>query len=316
MAPSHFCQDSAVVRSLGYEVFSVGYKDTLEEKAVPNDVNVWTKCFQLSSSGSNYTACHAKKLVVRPQGLVLDGRPLQPYYAYRIGCTRLQQHLSSEGQIRRRREKMRSSWAANLGALLLSGAALGHPTTSGHVVHESVKQLPQGWRHFAPADDLLTVRLSVALKQPGMSELKARLELTSDPKQPEYGAHVSRDLMATFQEPTADSYAVVASWLQTYDIHDFVQDGAWVRLNTTVGKANRLLDCTFSKYQYQSQKPVLRAKGYALPSYVSEHVDFVFPVSQFVNKPPRRDLRAREASKVKRQSASELQRHIQSFRQD
>ncbi|WYZ35975.1 hypothetical protein EsH8_X_000622 [Colletotrichum jinshuiense] len=198
---------------------------------------------------------------------------------------------------------MRSSWAANLGALLLSGAALGHPTTSGHVVHESVKQLPQGWRHFAPADDLLTVRLSVALKQPGMSELKARLELTSDPKQPEYGAHVSRDLMATFQEPTADSYAVVASWLQTYDIHDFVQDGAWVRLNTTVGKANRLLDCTFSKYQYQSQKPVLRAKGYALPSYVSEHVDFVFPVSQFVNKPPRRDLRAREASKVKRQSA-------------
>ncbi|KAK1624258.1 tripeptidyl-peptidase sed4 [Colletotrichum phormii] len=164
----------------------------------------------------------------------------------------------------------------------MSGLALSQPTTSGPAVHETVRQLPQGWRHVAPADDLNTIQLSVALKQPGL-----------DPNHAEYGAHVSRDLLKMFQEPGADAYAVVADWLSAHDIRDFVQDSPWVRLNTTVGKANRLLDCKFSKYQYKSEKAVLRAKEYTLSSQVSEVVDFVFPI------------KARESRKVKRQSASD-----------
>ncbi|KXH38557.1 tripeptidyl-peptidase sed4 [Colletotrichum simmondsii] len=190
----------------------------------------------------------------------------------------------------------------SVSTLLLSSFALSQPTSSGHAVHEVVKQLPQGWRHVAAAGDLNTIQLSVALKQPGLSELKARLEVTSDPNHAEYGAHVSRDLLKMFQEPNADAYAVVATWLSAHDIRSFVQDGPWVRINTTVGKANRLLGCKFSKYQYKSDKTVLRAKEYTLPSQVSEVVDFVFPVTQFMNKPPRRQIKARESGKVKRQS--------------
>ncbi|GKT50031.1 tripeptidyl-peptidase sed3 [Colletotrichum spaethianum] len=194
---------------------------------------------------------------------------------------------------------MRSLWAATL---TLSGLALGHPATGKNAVHESVKQLPQGWRHVAPAHDLNTVRLSVALKQPGLSELKARLEVTSDPNHSEYGSHISRDLLRYFQQPSADSYSEVASWLQANDIHDFVLDGTGVRLNTTVAKANHLLDCKFSKYQYNDGKVVLRAKEYKLPAQLSEHVEFVYPVTQFVRMPPRREIRMRNTGKTKRQS--------------
>ncbi|KAF9880405.1 hypothetical protein CkaCkLH20_02359 [Colletotrichum karsti] len=197
---------------------------------------------------------------------------------------------------------MRLSLVANVGALLLSGPALSHPTKSGQAVHESVSQLPPGWRHVAPGHEFLTVRLSVALKQPGLSELKKRLEDVSDPAHPEYGAHVSRDVMKAFQEPSEDAYAVVSSWLQAYEIHDFKQDGPWVRLNTTVGKANRLLDCKFSKYQYNTDKPVLRAKEYTIPARLAEHVDFVFPVSQFVSKPPRQQDSVQDVTKAKRAS--------------
>ncbi|TEA17819.1 Tripeptidyl-peptidase sed2 [Colletotrichum sidae] len=193
---------------------------------------------------------------------------------------------------------MRSSWAA----LLLSGFALSQPTNGGHVLHESVAQLPQGWRRVAAADNVLAVKLSMALKQPGLSELKARLEVTSDPSHVEYGAHVSRDVMKRFQEPAAAAYDAVSSWLQAYDIQDYSLDGAWVRLNTTVGKANRLLDCKFAEYQFDDETPVLRATEYSLPTRVSDLVDFVFPVSQFVNKPPRRRDMIEESVKVKRQS--------------
>ncbi|OBR11122.1 Tripeptidyl-peptidase sed4 [Colletotrichum higginsianum IMI 349063] len=195
---------------------------------------------------------------------------------------------------------MRSSWVIT--PLLLSGFALSHPTSGGHVVHESVEQLPRGWRHVAPAEDLNTVRLSVALKQPGLSELKARLEVTSDPSHSQYGAHVSRDLLKYFQEPEAESFSAVASWLQSNDIPNFVRDGPWVRLNTTVGKANRLLDCKFAKYQYNTGDVVLRAKEYTLPARLLEHVDFVYPVSQFVSKPPRREIKMRDSGMTKRQS--------------
>lgn len=199
---------------------------------------------------------------------------------------------------------------SSVSTLLLSSFALSQSTGSGHAVHEVVKQLPQGWRHVAAAGDLNTIQLSVALKQPGLSELKARLEVTSDPKHAEYGAHVSRDLLKMFQEPKADAYAVVATWLSAHDIRSFVQDGPWVRINTTVGRANRLLGCRFSKYQYKSEKAVLRAKEYALPSQVSEVVDFVFPVTQFMSKPPRRQIDARESGKVKRQSTSEFTANV------
>ncbi|KAJ5017413.1 Tripeptidyl-peptidase sed2 [Colletotrichum sp. SAR 10_99] len=198
---------------------------------------------------------------------------------------------------------MRLSWIASVSALLLSSVASSHPTQRDGAIHESVSQLPLGWRHVAPAEDFLTVRLSIALKQPGLSELKKRLDVTSDPSHPEYGQHVSRDLIDTLREPSLDAYPVVASWLETYEIHDFKLDGAWVRLHTTVGKANRLLDCKLSKYQFKGEKPVLRAKEYTVPARVAEHVDFVFPLTQFISKPPRRQDSVQELKKAKRASS-------------
>ncbi|KAF6823411.1 tripeptidyl peptidase precursor [Colletotrichum plurivorum] len=192
---------------------------------------------------------------------------------------------------------MRFCWAT---LLLLSGLALGHPTSSSRTVFESVKQLPQGWQLVGPAEDQLSLRLSIALKQPGLSDLKARLEITSDPAAAEYGAHVSRDVMKTYQEPDAEAYHVVASWLEDYGIYDFKKEGAWVRFNTTVGGANRLLDCRFARYQYGSEEPALRAREYALPARLAEHIDFVFPVSQFFRKPPRMQDSVRDVAKVKR----------------
>lgn len=195
---------------------------------------------------------------------------------------------------------MRFSWAT----LLLSGLALGHPTSNSRAVFESAKQLPQGWRLIGPAEDRLPLRLSIALKQPGLSDLKARLEVTSDPAAAEYGAHVSRDAMEAYQEPGEEAYHVVASWLEDYGIYDFKRDGAWVRFNTTVGGANRLLDCRFAQYRYGGEEPALRAREYALPARLAEHIDFVFPVTQFLSRPPRIQDSVRDVAKVKRADTS------------
>jgi tripeptidyl-peptidase-1 len=193
---------------------------------------------------------------------------------------------------------MRFSRIAILGVSPFGVLAL--PTTDSRFVHESVAKLPNGWTFNGQAEDSLSVRLSLALKQSRLSELKARLEVTSDPSHPDYGAHLTRDLLKKFQEPDQEGIAAVESWLQKNGIQ-FALEDSWIRFNTTVGEANRLLDAEFGRYQHMSDSPVLRSKQYSLPSDVADYVDFAYPVTQFMSRPAKRELSPPEM--VKRQEA-------------
>jgi tripeptidyl-peptidase-1 len=189
---------------------------------------------------------------------------------------------------------MRFSSIAILGASPFGVFAL--PSTDSGVVHESVAELPSGWTFVGQAEDSLSVHLSLALKQSRLSELKTRLEVTSDPSHPDYGAHLTRDLLKEFQEPDRAGIAAVESWLQKNEIQ-FALEDSWIRFNTTVGEANRLFDAEFGRYQYRSDSPVLRSRQYSLPSGVADYVDFAYPVTQFMSRPVKRELSTPEVAK-------------------
>ncbi|KAL8389062.1 hypothetical protein RB595_008817 [Gaeumannomyces hyphopodioides] len=188
------------------------------------------------------------------------------------------------------------STTAALGGLLGAAAAAVLPAAQQQqqqqpnlVVHEkaTVAALAR-WQYVAPAPDSARVRLSVALRQPGMKDLRARLDAVSDPAHADYGMHLSRDQVAAFAAPGADGVAAVSAWLEEAGIAGSRYDDADARVSfdTTVAAANRLLGCKLSTYKdKESDKQVVRAEEYSLPRALAEVVDFVYPVTQFISSP-------------------------------
>lgn len=154
------------------------------------------------------------------------------------------------------------------------------------VVYETApSHLPSGWRHLGPADDTRRLSLSIALKQPGLQELRVRLDDISNPSHKAYGAHLSRDAVLRYREVSETAVDSVFFWLQESNVTDFALEDAWVRLNATVAQVNALLGCSMSSYRMAGVSDVLyRAHQYSLPEELLDSVDYVYPVTQFMTK--------------------------------
>lgn len=152
------------------------------------------------------------------------------------------------------------------------------------IIHETAPSpLPAGWKHLGPADDRETLSLSIALKQPALQELRARLDEISNPSHDEYGAHLSRDAVRRYREVSESAVDAVFSWLQKSDVADFALEDARVKLNATVAQVNALLSCEISNYQMNGISSVLyRAQKYSIPEELLDSVDYIYPVTQFM----------------------------------
>lgn len=154
------------------------------------------------------------------------------------------------------------------------------------VVHENApSHLPNGWKHLGSAKDTAKLSLSIALKQPGLEELRKRLDQISDPSHEAYGAHLSQDEVRQYRQVSVSAVDSVLSWLQSNDVEEFAVQDAWVNFNATVAEVNTLLSCSMSRYQVTGTPDVLyRALHYSLPEELLDSVDYVYPVTQFMAK--------------------------------
>lgn len=175
------------------------------------------------------------------------------------------------------------------------------------VVHERVKAAAlDRWTYVAPAPDSAQVHLSVALKQPGLGQLKRMVDAFSDPSHEKYGAHLTQEQLSSLREAPADYVATVQSWLAGAGItHRYDGRDVRVRFTTTVAQANRLLACKLATYRdEETGREVVRAEEYSLPRKVADVVDFVYPLTQFLNAPrkfeavemPSQELKKRQST--------------------
>lgn len=167
---------------------------------------------------------------------------------------------------------------------LLLTSTWSWPTQAKNVVHETAPyQLPTGWRYIGPAADSEPLSLSVALKQPGLQELRARLDEISNPSHQDYGLHVSRDLLTRYQAVSPAAVQQVVSWLEDHGISQSRVEDTWIRFNATVGQLEKLLSCKISTYERDGTSPlVYRSKQYSLPEELLDCIDYVYPVTQFL----------------------------------
>ncbi|KXX77541.1 Tripeptidyl-peptidase sed2 [Madurella mycetomatis] len=170
--------------------------------------------------------------------------------------------------------------AALLGLLAVSVRAA--PT----VILESAQDIPPGWslHHNASASDKIT--LFVALKEPGIEQLKARLHQRHDPNHASFG-HLSRDQVHQLRQPARATTSAVAGWLRSGGIRDVHTQGSLISFEASVQAVKSLFEADLAYYAYDGSDadPLLRALSYTVPAWLRDYIDFVHPITNFM--PPR-----------------------------
>jgi tripeptidyl-peptidase I len=164
-----------------------------------------------------------------------------------------------------------SSFLAFMSIGLLQGRA------KATVAIESIRDLPLGWTLQGKADGDENIRLSVALKQPRLDDLKANLLRIS-----QTGQHLSKLQLQPYREPSQDAVTAVSDWLESSGVDKASQHEAWITFNTTVERANSLFEAELAHYTFGNSTPYLRTQSYAIPASLAKHIDFVFPLAHFM----------------------------------
>ncbi|CAM1510907.1 Fc.00g084200.m01.CDS01 [Cosmosporella sp. VM-42] len=169
-------------------------------------------------------------------------------------------------------------------ALTLAGLS-----AAGGIVLESNPSLPNGWEKLdnSPEPDH-ALRLSIALRQPDIDNLKTRAASTESFSS-EGPSHLSQDEADALRVPDQEDVDGVLKWLRSNGMAaKATQDRDWVHVRTTVGAAEKLLNTDIEFYSFEDRKPVLRAREYIVPESVSDAISFIHPIANFM--PARKDL--------------------------
>lgn len=177
-------------------------------------------------------------------------------------------------------------WLGLPAALL--GLAVRTVKAAPAVVLEQARDIPPGWSFHHKASDSDSITLFVALKEPGIDELKAELSRRQ-------GQHLSRDEVRQYRQPPRAATSAVASWLRSRGVRELHDQGSLISFEASARTVKSLFDADLAYYAYNGSDaaPVLRALSYTIPPWLREYIDFVHPISNFMPPRPPRGHRRR-----------------------
>ncbi|KAF4901595.1 Tripeptidyl-peptidase SED1 [Colletotrichum viniferum] len=135
-----------------------------------------------------------------------------------------------------------------------------------------------GWRRESRAPGNHPIRMDFALSVPesGISAAEDVLRAISDPSSDKFGQHLSADEVSEMFAPSADVVRQTAQWLNSAGIPrssmSVSSDGSHIYFNTTVERAERLIDATFHSYSKDNcvQRSAVRCRqGKAIQNAVN-----------------------------------------------
>ncbi|KAK4152965.1 tripeptidyl-peptidase [Chaetomidium leptoderma] len=184
-------------------------------------------------------------------------------------------------------------------------ALLGLASTSVHaapaVILEQSKGIPPGWSFHGNASASDKITLFVALKQPGLEDLKAKLNQRQRSDHASFGRHLTRDEVLQHRQSADPTGRAVSSWLKSSGIRDIHNQGSLISFETSAQIAKSLFQADLAYYAYNGSDtdPVLRALSYTIPAWLRDYIDFVHPITNFIPPRPQRGHRRRPKPKPK-----------------
>ncbi|KAK5691840.1 hypothetical protein LTR97_011011 [Elasticomyces elasticus] len=168
--------------------------------------------------------------------------------------------------------------------LVLAASAAAAPTTRS--TKYAVKErhaVPKAWTvaGAAPKDHILNMQ--IGLKQSNQDVLEKHAVEVSDPSHSRYGQHLSAAEVHDLIAPSEDTIELVSAWLRDHGVHSMHLSPAkdWIHVSVPVGKAEELLETTYSHFKHIDGSSVVRAPEWSLPEHLHEHVDVVQPTTSF-----------------------------------
>ena len=91
------------------------------------------------------------------------------------------------------------------------------------------------------------------------------------------------DAIRQMLQPSDDSLHTVCAWLESHGLsNDMNIDSDWIYVNTTVGKAENMLQTKYQTYSdVDSGMKVSRTLSYSVPRNVKRHINMVHPTTSF-----------------------------------
>ncbi|ORY68727.1 peptidase S8/S53 domain-containing protein [Pseudomassariella vexata] len=173
---------------------------------------------------------------------------------------------------------------AHLSLLSAAFLLLQSVASAKHVVVESLPKTPAGWNRVRDADPGQHIQLRIALEQPNLAVFEKTLYDVSSPQNPLYGRHLSREEVRDLVKPTEESTSAVLEWLESAGTPSAnIEDaGDWINFNTTVAKAEILLNADFGIYNHVGTTTErLRTLSYSVPADVKSHITLIQPTTRF-----------------------------------
>lgn len=198
----------------------------------------------------------------------------------------------------RRFQPKDGSFLFGLVLLSLLTIALATPT----VVLEKVqnKQPPEGWKFQGNATASDRIKISIALRESRMSDLKNHLsqQWISGRNGSEY-KHLTLDEVNKYRKPEEAVVKAVSGWLKSNGIKHPKVHGSWITFDASVQTAKSLFDADMGYYSFDSaslaqpdstlprrsippSKPVLRTLSYSVPTWLRRDISFVHPLTNFM----------------------------------
>ncbi|KAL1841088.1 hypothetical protein VTJ49DRAFT_7419 [Mycothermus thermophilus] len=170
---------------------------------------------------------------------------------------------------------------------VLLGLVVSSVQAASSVILEEATEIPPGWSFQGNASASDKITLYIALKQPGIEQLKARLHKRHNPADPSFGQHWSRDEVHQYRRPDRAMARTVEGWLRSKGVHTFHEQGAgMISFEATARMVKALFEADLGYYAYEGDHdPVLRARSYKVPGPLRNYIQFVHPIANFM--PPR-----------------------------
>lgn len=172
-------------------------------------------------------------------------------------------------------------------ALFFSEIAHSLPSTANaHVVHENRDSVADGWTKVSHAAADTPLNLRIGLKQLNLEQAEEFVHTVSHPRSAKYGQYWTPQQVLEMFAPSGEAVADTIAWLLKAGIpRKSIALSAgrnWIKVDTTVGDVESLLDTTYNVYESAEEDVELVAcEAYSVPADVQRHIDLVTPTIQF-----------------------------------
>lgn len=147
------------------------------------------------------------------------------------------------------------------------------------------------WIQLGKARSDHEVKLTFAIKQTNTAWLKETLAAVSHPRSPRYGQYLNFDKIAKYVHGRPESVRAVVETLRSAGVEeeriDFTLGRDFAVVFAPVEKIETIFSAAFYEFRHRELDDfrIVKSVNYSLPISLQGHVDFVFGIKEFPQKP-------------------------------